>query len=183
MPSSLAGWFNWQDLVMKMVRAGLVAAMFEVFTFLAARRIETHLREIFAADAHRDPARRSRRRSKLRATVRSLCRCLFYPPAFLIMLGIFGMPETPLAFGYATAVAVTIVAARSWLQDLVNGLLILGEDQFTVGDVVALGDLEGTVERMSLRSTWLKTDDGQLHLIANRNVQNVRVAARAPTGS
>lgn len=182
MPAEFTAWLPpWQELAMKIARALVIAATFEVFTYIASWRMGTVLREVYAADAHRDPARRSRRRAKLRAAVRGLSRAVFYPLAFLVMLEIFGVPPMTLGVAYVSGVAGALVSGRAWLQDVMAGLVILGEDQFAVGDSVRLGDVEGIVDRMSLRSTWVRAEDQQVHIIANRLITRTRIKGRTPT--
>jgi small conductance mechanosensitive channel len=46
-------------------------------------------------------------------------------------------------------------------------VLILAENQFTVGDVIQVGDVSGGVERITLRATYLRDLEGTLHLVPN----------------
>ncbi len=63
--------------------------------------------------------------------------------------------------------------SQSLIKDLVNGCLILIEDQFAVGDVVQIGDKSGLVERLNLRVTQLRNGEGQLITIPNSTITNV----------
>ncbi len=59
------------------------------------------------------------------------------------------------------------LASQNLIRDLINGLLILIEDQLAVGDVVVIDDNSGLVERMTLRVTQLRNLDGELISIPN----------------
>lgn len=59
------------------------------------------------------------------------------------------------------------LASQNLIRDLINGLLILTEDQLAVGDVVIIGEHAGLVERMTLRVTQLRNLDGELISIPN----------------
>ena len=57
--------------------------------------------------------------------------------------------------------------AQNLVKDYLNGALILMENQFSVGDVVKIGDVSGTVEDFSLRRTTLRDLDGSVHTVPN----------------
>ena len=57
--------------------------------------------------------------------------------------------------------------AQSLVQDVITGMFILFEDQFGVGDIVRLETLTGTVETIGIRSTRIRSVDGDLHIIPN----------------
>jgi small-conductance mechanosensitive channel len=59
------------------------------------------------------------------------------------------------------------------VRDLINGAVIIFEDQYVVGDSVKLGDLTGRVEHVTLRRTVLRADTGALISIPNGAVANV----------
>jgi small conductance mechanosensitive channel len=61
---------------------------------------------------------------------------------------------------------------------MLNGIFILLEDQFNVGDVVKIAGLTGTVEDLSLRATQLRDGDGTLHFIPNSQIATVSNLSR-----
>jgi small-conductance mechanosensitive channel len=65
------------------------------------------------------------------------------------------------------------ITGQNYVKDIIGGVVILVEDQFKIGDVVTLQGISGTVERMTLRATYLRDVRGQLHLIANGDVRTV----------
>lgn len=60
--------------------------------------------------------------------------------------------------------------AQSLMKDLINGLFILMENQFGIGDVVKIGDVSGFVEEVNLRRTVLRDLDGVVHYIPNGEI-------------
>ena len=64
------------------------------------------------------------------------------------------------------------------MKDCLNGILILVEDQYNVGDVVKIAGLGGTVEAMSLRKTQVRDGDGTLYIIANSQITTVANVTR-----
>jgi small conductance mechanosensitive channel len=65
------------------------------------------------------------------------------------------------------------LAAQNIVRDMLNGILILLEDQFNVGDTVRLAGLAGTVEAMTLRKTTVRDADGTLYVIPNSQITTV----------
>jgi len=65
--------------------------------------------------------------------------------------------------------AVTLVF-QNLIKDFVNGILILWEDQFAVGDVIDIGVGKGLVEQVGLRVTKLRGEGGRLSVIPNSQI-------------
>jgi len=61
--------------------------------------------------------------------------------------------------------------AQSLVRDYLNGALILVENQYSKGDVVAIAGVAGTVEDFSLRRTTLRDLDGVVHTVPNGEVK------------
>jgi len=98
--------------------------------------------------------------------------------AFLQVLTIFNIPYEPL-LASAGILGVGIgLGAQSIFKDMLNGIFILLEDQYNVGEVVGIAGLKGTVEDLSLRSTKLRDGDGTLYIIPNSQVATVSNQSR-----
>jgi moderate conductance mechanosensitive channel len=65
------------------------------------------------------------------------------------------------------------LAAQTIVKDVLNGILIIVEDQFNVGDTVKLAGLTGVVESMTLRKTTVRDGDGTLYVIPNSQITTV----------
>ncbi len=62
------------------------------------------------------------------------------------------------------------LAAQNIVRDMLNGVLILIEDQFNVGDTVKIAGVAGVVEAMTLRKTTVRDADGTLYVIPNSQI-------------
>ena len=91
----------------------------------------------------------------------------------LQFLAAVGVNLAPLLASAGIAGVAIGLAAQNIVKDVLNGSLILMEDQFSVGDVVTLAGLTGTVESMSLRKTTVRGGDGTLYVIPNSNITTV----------
>ncbi|PAB58469.1 mechanosensitive ion channel family protein [Anaeromicrobium sediminis] len=63
--------------------------------------------------------------------------------------------------------------AQSLIKDVITGFFILLENQFQVGDYVAVDDLSGIVEEMTLRVTILRDFNGDMHIIPNGTINRL----------
>lgn len=61
-------------------------------------------------------------------------------------------------------------AFRDILENLLAGVLLLLRQPFQSGDQITVGEQSGTVEAITIRETRIKTFNGQLVLIPNRDV-------------
>lgn len=57
--------------------------------------------------------------------------------------------------------------AQTLVKDVINGFFLLVENQFDVGDVVKVANVQGTVESLTMRRTVLRDADGTVHTIPN----------------
>ena len=98
--------------------------------------------------------------------------------AFLQILNVFDIPYQPLLASAGILGVGVGLGAQSIFKDMLNGIFILIEDQYNVGEVVALAGLKGTVEDLSLRSTKLRDGDGTLYIIPNSQIATVSNLSR-----
>jgi moderate conductance mechanosensitive channel len=99
--------------------------------------------------------------------------------AFLqIMENVLDFNLGPLLASAGVAGVAIGLAAQTIVKDVINGFLILLEDQYNVGDVVTLAGMTGTVDSMTLRKTILRGFDGILYTIPNSQITNVANLSR-----
>src|SRR5262249_40618695 len=89
----------------------------------------------------------------------------------LWVLAILGVDVRALAIGSAFVGAALGFGAQQMVRDYLAGVLMLIENQFGVGDNVSIGDVEGVVERVSIRVTDVRDGQGTLWHIANGDIR------------
>ncbi|QQG49052.1 MAG: mechanosensitive ion channel [archaeon] len=62
------------------------------------------------------------------------------------------------------------LALQSTLSNVIAGILMLQEGVLRLGDEIEFGVVRGEVVKISLRSTWVKTDLGTIAVIGNSNL-------------
>jgi small conductance mechanosensitive channel len=92
----------------------------------------------------------------------------------LAILSAIGFDLIPLLAGAGIVGIAISFAAQGLIKDVINGFLIILEDQYAVGDVIMVGELRGLVENMNLRITQIRNNEGQLITIPNSSIAIVR---------
>ena len=85
----------------------------------------------------------------------------------------FFIAIAPLLAGVGVAGLAISFGAQSLVKDVISGFFILLENQFGVGDIVAINGVGGVVERMSMRVVMLRDLQGTLHVIPNGSINLV----------
>ncbi|MEO1299586.1 MAG: mechanosensitive ion channel family protein, partial [Cyanobacteria bacterium J06636_16] len=142
-----------------------------------ARRL-TQANPGISATQSSEAQRKSLRANTIGGAFEGLISVLIILTGLILTLATFGLStQSVLAWGAVLGLAVSF-GTQSLIKDVVNGCLILFEDQFAVGDVVTISTMSGLVEEMSLRSTRLRDAEGQLITIPNSNIAEVRNLTR-----
>ena len=90
--------------------------------------------------------------------------------AALEVLGLLGLNLGPMLASAGIAGLAIGFGAQTLVHDFINGFFILLENQYDLGDVVRIAGVKGTVERMSLRNTVLRDEDGTVHIVPNSSI-------------
>lgn len=93
--------------------------------------------------------------------------------ATLEVLSLLGLNLGPMLASAGIAGLAIGFGAQTMVHDFINGFFILFENQYDIGDTVRVAGVKGTVERMSLRQTVLRDDDGTVHVVPNSAIQIV----------
>lgn len=93
----------------------------------------------------------------------------------VIAIDALGLDKRSVATGLGLTGFALGFALKDILSNFVSGLLLLALRPFRVGDQIIVGETEGTVERVVLRATQLRTYDGRAVLVPNAEVFTSRV--------
>lgn len=133
--------------------------------------------------AHRGGTSEERARHALRAptisrAVGGFKAAVIFFVAILVTLSQLNIPiASVVTIGGIAALAIGF-AAQTLVKDVLNGLLVLMEDQYVVGDYVMIGDYNGIVENLTLRVLQLRDTRGYLITIPHSSVTQVVNASR-----
>ena len=118
------------------------------------------------------------RRMELRVSTfsgvtKSIITGIWLVVGILLSLLSLGIDIVPLLAGAGLIGVAVSLASQSLIKDAINGFLIIFEDQYALGDVIAVGDVGGLVENLNLRVTQVRDAEGRLITIPNSEIKVV----------
>lgn len=171
---------DWHNDVLDFVRTDIPRlVVILLLAFLLQRIVAFFVNRMRnRADKQIANAQRAAQIRTVAAIIRATSYSLIGFIVLLHTLSIFNINLTPL-LASAGVVGVGIgLGAQSIFKDMLNGIFILVEDQFNVGEVVTIAGLKGTVEDLTLRLTRLRDADGTLYIIPNSQIATVSNQSR-----
>lgn len=114
-----------------------------------------------------------RRQQTLSKLLENVVAYVVYFVAIIAVLSTFTIDITGLIAGAGVLGLAIGFGAQNLVRDIITGFFIIFEDQFSVGDYVRIGEAEGTVEEIGLRTTKVKAWTGELFIFPNGNVTEV----------
>ena len=102
---------------------------------------------------------------------------IIWSVAVVTMLAQFNIDIGPILASAGVASVALAFGAQSLVKDYFNGISMIIEDQYGIGDVVDLGPVVGTVEDLTLRVTRVRDASGVVWYVRNGEV--LRVANRS----
>ncbi|WP_448563334.1 mechanosensitive ion channel family protein [Trichothermofontia sp.] len=118
--------------------------------------------------------RRALRFSTFASVLKGVAVALLAMIGAIVGLSSVGVRVAPLLAGAGIVGLGISLAAQNLIRDVINGCLILLEDQYGVGDVIQVGEVSGLVESMGLRMTQLRDTDGRLITVPNSSITIVQ---------
>ena len=171
---------DWHNYIVEFVGKTLprlVAIL--LIAFIAQRIVKLFVNRMRKrADRQVGPSQRAAQLRTMASIVRATSYSIIGFLALLYILYTFGVNPMPV-LGSAAVLGVGIgLGAQSIFKDMINGIFILVEDQYNVGEVVKIAGLQGTVEDLSLRVTTLRDGGGTLYTIPNSQIATVSNLSR-----
>ncbi|GAA3543926.1 mechanosensitive ion channel protein MscS [Aeromicrobium flavum] len=129
---------------------------------------------VFLSDLRSGTSERRRQRAEtMGSLLRSIASGAIWSIAFVMVLGVFGLPIAPLLTGAGVAGVAFGFGAQTLVKDFLSGIFMILEDQYGVGDAVDLGEASGIVESVGLRVTKLRDVNGTAWYVRNGEILRV----------
>jgi MscS family membrane protein len=116
-------------------------------------------------------------RLQLLPLIKEMSKLLLWIFSIFALLGaVFHVNIPALIAGLGVGGIAVALAGKETVENLFAAMTILSDKPFQTGDVIKLGDMEGTVERIGFRSTRLRHADGSALIIPNQKLvgENLR---------
>lgn len=147
-----------------------------VITFVILRVLRTTVQKFVRRVLERrdqPPRDLTQKAQTLASVIESTGRAIIIVIASMMVLTNLGLDIAPLIASAGIAGLAIGLGAQSLIKDMVNGFLILFENQYAVGDFVTIGEASGTVEELNLRRTVLRSIGGAAIVVPNGQVMVV----------
>ncbi|MGV2939285.1 mechanosensitive ion channel family protein [Mesobacillus sp. LC4] len=159
-------WFSFGEGVLKILAILIISAL-----LIRIGKVAIHN---FFKMKTRGPIRVSERREM--TLMKLLENVLTYVVYFIAIMSILAAMTIDVKAMLAGAGIVGLAVgfgAQSLVKDIITGFFIIFEDQFSVGDYVRIGQFEGTVEEIGLRTTKIKSFTGEINILPNGSIVEV----------
>lgn len=127
-------------------------------TFIGSRIVSFSLRKIFDKTPFPE---------KIEKSIVTLSKIVTWIIGFFVVLGMIGVDLTAFVVGMGAFSIAISFAMKDIIQNLVSGVLLYADRPFKVGDSIKIKNYGGVVKKISIRSTTLREDDGDLVIIPN----------------
>lgn len=170
----------WQPVILNAMRIPVILVLVVFATYVAIRASAVSVDRLFwvlqrsSQLAPEASQRLALRFSTFSGVVKSVVAATLIGIGAIAALAVVGLEVGPLLAGAGIIGLGISFASQSLIKDIINGFLILFEDQYGVGDVIIVGDVAGFVENMNLRITQLRNEEGRLITIPNSAISIVQ---------
>ncbi|WP_285110668.1 mechanosensitive channel protein [Leclercia adecarboxylata] len=162
----LFDFWNWlhngagEKTVDILIRIALILFFSAIGWTILASLIENRL----SSDIHGRPLPSARARTLL-TLFRNALAVVISTITIMIVLSEIGVNIAPLLAGAGALGLAISFGSQTLVKDIITGIFIQFENGMNTGDLVTIGPLTGTVERMSIRSVGVRQDTGAYHII------------------
>ena len=105
--------------------------------------------------------------------VRGVINVLVIVAGVLVIVYRFGLNPTAFLTGLGVGGIAVALAAQKTLENVIGGVSLILDRVVHLGDTIALGDIQGTIEAISLRSTRIRTLDRTVVSVPNSQMANM----------
>jgi len=166
------GWFSGSPLRILLVFAGAIFTQY--FGGRAIDRAMTRLATADLVPGRTSTVARQKERSRTTGTVlSSTLNAIIWVLAIAMVLGEFGFNLGPIIASAGVIGVALGLGAQTLVRDILSGIFMLVEDQYGVGDKVDVLEVKGMVEKVGLRITTVRDDDGTLWYLRNGEILKV----------
>lgn len=175
-------YLNWHAMLSFVICIGAAFIIGRIIGYFIRKTVQ-------AIGAEADKSQDLRRVNQLRRAETILILSSAATRVILILLGLYvwwllDHPQTqPTALIGASAILLLILSASlsPLIRDVAAGAAMMIEHWYGVGDHIRIepfGDMQGVVERVTLRSTRIRNINGEVIWVNNQNIQGIRLTPK-----
>lgn len=107
---------------------------------------------------------------------RTLCLLVNWVAGIIIVLAVFselGISLTPFLTSAGLTGIIIGLGAQSLIKDLIAGMFLVIEGQYSIGDTIDTGTVRGTVQEIGSRVTRLQSADGEIWYVRHGEISTL----------
>jgi MscS family membrane protein len=159
---------SWQANVMRLINTALVVTL----GFLVYRVIEILLHFLSHDE---DGDQKSVLDRHFFPLLRDIAKFVILVLVIVAVVQGWGYSATGILAGVGIGGLALAFAAQDTVANIFGSFVIYSDRPYQVGDWIKIGDVEGTVEEVGIRSTRIRTFDQTLVLVPNKSVANENI--------
>ena len=162
---------NWVEIKMVLVAYGIKLLLSIIILILALNIFKYIKKFIFKL------LNKSQIIPDLVTLIIEMTRFFYWILIFALILNLFGFEEIALALGGSLALVGLGLAKSisSLASDLISGIFLIFDEDFNVGIQTMAGGVEGKVESIGIRKIKIRDNEGNLHVIPNKKVDDTTI--------
>lgn len=162
---------NLADLLWNLIIVAVVLVAARFVLFLVSKGTKTAMNK----KKYHANEQQGRRFDTMMTLLRSTTRYAVYFCAILLILKEFNLFEDMKGLVVTAGIGSLAIGfgAQNLVRDVVTGMFMMFENQFSVGDYIKTEEAEGTVEATAMRITYLRTFKGEQVIIPNGSITRV----------
>jgi small-conductance mechanosensitive channel len=163
-------WLTLGTALLNDIHLGLMLVVWLQVGLWARGLVQFGIEHVVRAKMGDDPAR-----TMGISVLAFLSQVVVWSVVLLLCLESIGAPVTSLIASLGVGGIAVALAAQNVLGDLFASIAILLDKPFIVGDAIVLGDFQGTVERIGVKTTRLRSVTGEQIVIGNHDLVSSRL--------
>ncbi len=116
---------------------------------------------------------KKRRKKTLEIMAKNIIKYIVTFSVIIATLNVFNISTQTLVAGLSVLGIIVGFSLQDILKDFLSGIFIIFDNKYDVGDVVSINNYKGEVIFLGLKSTRIKSIDGDIKIILNRNITEV----------
>ena len=107
--------------------------------------------------------------------IKNIIKGILWAGGLLLILSNLGIDITALIAGLGIGGIAIALALQNILGDLFSSFAILFDKPFQVGDFIVVGDKRGTVQKIGIKTTRIKSTQGEEIVISNKEMTSIQL--------
>ena len=166
---SVLNWISEKVMVKEVVGPILVVCI----SILINGMIKNVVHRFFHIDKKKLKTKEETRTITVVSLITNIIKYVIILIDVIIILGIYGIPTASIIASLGAVGVVLGLALQDTLKDFVSGFFIITDNLYRMGDWIEVGNFEGEVINIGLKTTQIRAYTGEVKIISNRTVTEV----------